>query len=158
MIGEVSDCPGFIDAVGIESPGLTSAPAIGLYVADIIKGKLNPAEKTDFIERRKASVDPKSLSFEEHQQLIARNHAYGNIICRCEVISEGEIIDAIRRPLGATTLDGVKRRTRSGMGRCQGGFCAPKIMEIISRETGREETELIKSGEHSLLLSDKLER
>ena len=91
-------------------------------VADILKEKAELHEKDNFIATRKGILDPKSLSKEERSRLIKENPAYGNIICRCETISEGEILDAIHRPLGAKSLDGVKRRTRAGMGRCQAGF------------------------------------
>ena len=89
---------------------------------------------------------------EERKQLIKENPAYGNIICRCESVTEGEIIDAIRRPLGAKSLDGVKRRTRAGMGRCQSGFCAPRTMEILSRELGIPMSEITKAGGDSKLI------
>lgn len=122
IIGEVEDAEGFIDCAGIESPGLTSCPAIGEMVAKILKEKMGLEEKSDFVSRRKGILDPKTLSMEERNDLIKEHPAYGNIICRCEMISEGEIIDAIKRPLGAKSLDGIKRRTRAGMGRCQSGF------------------------------------
>lgn len=134
IIKELEDAKGFIDCAGIESPGLTSSPAIGKMVADILKEKLNLEENPNFIGTRKGILDPNTLSLEERNQLIKEQPAYGNIICRCEMITEGEIIDAIRRPLGAKSLDGVKRRTRAGMGRCQAGFCSPKTMEILERE------------------------
>ena len=146
IIEEAPDVKGFIDCAGIESPGLTSAPAIGVMVADMLRDKMGLEEKADFIAERKAILDPKELSAEERKALIKENPAYGNIICRCESVSEGEIIDAIRRPLGAKSLDGVKRRTRAGMGRCQAGFCMPKTMEILARELGVDITEITKSG------------
>lgn len=90
--------------------------------------------------------------FEEKQKLIAQNPAYANMICRCESISEGEILDAIHRPVGATTVDGVKRRTRAGMGRCQGGFCSPKVVAILSRELGVPMEEIRKSDQDSVML------
>ena len=90
---------------------------------------------------------------EERHALIQQNPAYANIICRCEMVSEGEILDAIHRPLGARSVDGVKRRTRAGMGRCQGGFCAPRVMELLSEELGVPQTQLTKSGGGSLLLT-----
>ncbi len=86
------------------------------------------------------------LSEEEQNQLIQENPAYGQIVCRCEKITEGEILDAIHRPLGATTLDGIKRRTRAGMGRCQAGFCTPKVMEILERELQIELKDIRKNG------------
>lgn len=152
IIGEVEDAKGFIDCAGIESPGLTSCPAIGVMVADILKEKMNLKEKTDFIPTRKGILNPNDLSMEERNMLIKEQPAYGNIICRCEMITEGEIVDAIRRPLGAKSLDGVKRRTRAGMGRCQSGFCSPRTMEILARERGVSLFEITKSGGQSRLV------
>lgn len=132
IIGETEK--DFIDCAGIESPGLSSAPAIGEMVADILKKKYDLKEKENFVSTRKGIADLNAMSLEERNEYIRRNPAYGNIICRCEMVSEGEIIDAIKRPVGARSLDGVKRRTRAGMGRCQAGFCSPRTMEILARE------------------------
>ena len=101
IIEEVEDAKGFIDCAGIESPGLTSCPAIGVMVADLLKEKMGLVKKENFIATRKGILDPDTLSKEERKALIKENPAYGNIICRCEMVTEGEIIDAIRRPLGA---------------------------------------------------------
>lgn len=152
IIEEAADAPGFIDCAGIESPGLTSAPAIGERVAGILREKLGLEEKENFISKRKGILRPASLSFEERNALIRENPAYGNIICRCEMVTEGEIREAIRRPLGAKSLDGVKRRTRAGMGRCQSGFCSPKVMEILAQELGVDLAEITKAGEGSNLI------
>ena len=152
IIEEAADAPGFIDCAGIESPGLTSAPAIGERVAEILREKLGLEEKENFISKRKGILRPASLSFEERNALIRENPAYGNIICRCEMVTEGEIREAIRRPLGAKSLDGVKRRTRAGMGRCQSGFCSPKAMEILAQELGVDLAEITKAGEGSNLI------
>lgn len=146
IIGEVEDAPNFIDCAGIESPGLTSSPAIGEMVGNIFKEKLNLKEKLNWKKTRRGILNPSTLSMDERNELIKKQPAYGNIICRCESISEGEIIDAIHRPLGARSLDGVKRRTRAGMGRCQAGFCSPKTMEIINRELGLDYENITKSG------------
>lgn len=154
VIGEPEDAPLFIDCAGIESPGLTSAPAIGEMVAGILRDKMQLKEKEHFIAVRKGVLNPNTLSIEERNELIKKEPAYGNIICRCETVSEGEIIDAIRRPLGARSLDGVKRRTRAGMGRCQSGFCSPKVMEILARECGAELTEITKSGKGSEIITE----
>ena len=121
-------------------------------VADILKEKMGLEEKEDFIATRKGILNPETLTKEERKQLIKENPAYGNIICRCEMISEGEIIDSIRRPVGAKSLDGVKRRTRAGMGRCQAGFCSPKTMEILARELGVDMSEITKSGGNSKII------
>lgn len=152
IIKELEDAPGFIDCAGIESPGLTSCPAIGKMAAGIVRDYLKLEENENFVGTRKGILDPKNLSKEEYKQLIKEDPAYGNIICRCEMITEGEIIDAIRRPLGAKSLDGVKRRTRAGMGRCQSGFCAPRTMEILQRELQIPMTEITKSGGKSKLV------
>lgn len=152
IIGEVPDAPGFIDVAGIESPGLTCAPAIGVYVADIVKKLLSLAEKENFIAERRGIPSMALASGQERQRLILENPAYANVICRCEMVTEGEIIDAIRRPVGARTTDGIKRRTRAGMGRCQSGFCNPKVVEILARELGVDESEVLKSGEDSWYL------
>lgn len=92
-------------------------------------------------------------SREERMRLIAENPAYANVVCRCELVTEGEILNAIHRPLGATTLDGVKRRTRAGMGRCQSGFCSPKVVEILARELHKDMGEITKFGAGSVFLS-----
>ena len=152
LIGELPDAPGFIDCAGIESPGLTSCPAIGEMVAEIVKEKLGLREKEHFIGTRKGILDPDTLTKEERAELIKKEPAYGNIICRCEMVTEGEIIDAIRRPLGAKSLDGVKRRTRAGMGRCQAGFCSPRSMEILARELGVSMSEITKTGGDSKIV------
>ena len=146
VIGEVEDANGFFDAAGIESPGLTSAPAIGEYLAKVIADKYGFSFKENFKSTRKGIVKPDTLSLEERNELIKKQPAYGNIICRCEMVTEGEIIDAIRRPLGARSLDGVKRRTRAGMGRCQAGFCSPRTMEILEREVPMSMYDISKNG------------
>lgn len=149
MIGEAEDAPGFIDVAGMESPGLSCAPATGEYVADIVKNLLHPSEKENYISTRKEIPNIALSSDEERQKLIKENPAYGNVICRCEMVTEGEILDAIRRQLGARTSDGIKRRTRAGMGRCQSGFCNPRVVEILARELQIEESQVRKSGENS---------
>ena len=151
VIGEAPDAPGFINAAGIESPGLSSAPAIGELAARLAADFLSLKKKEDFISERKI-LRPATLSMEERNRLIKGNPAYGNIICRCEMISEGEIIDAIHRPLGARSLDGIKRRTRAGMGRCQSGFCSPRTMEILAREIPMPMSDVTKNGIGSSLI------
>ncbi len=151
IIEEVKEAPGFVDCAGIESPGLTSCPAIGEMVADIVAGILNPAKKDDWNGKRRGILNPSEMSIEERNELIKKNPAYGQIICRCESVSEGEIIDSIKRPLGARSLDCVKRRTRAGMGRCQAGFCSPRVMEIINRELAIPIEEITKSGGKSVI-------
>jgi glycerol-3-phosphate dehydrogenase len=146
VIGEAEDAEGFFNAAGIESPGLSSAPAIGEMVAQMVAEKLDLAPNPDFSGERKGILRPDTLSMEERNELIRSNPAYGNIICRCEMISEGEILDAIHRPLGARSLDAVKRRTRAGMGRCQAGFCSPRTMEILEREVPMSMYDITKNG------------
>ena len=146
IIKEVEDAPGFIDCAGIESPGLTSAPAIGRMAAELAKKILDLQENPTFCGARKGILNPAELPAKERNELIRKNPAYGRIVCRCEMISEGEILDAIHRPLGATTMDGIKRRTRAGMGRCQAGFCTPKTMEILERELKIRQEEITKNG------------
>ena len=141
-----------MDCAGIESPGLSSAPAIGERVAAIVEGLFKPSKNVDFIDTRKGILNPKKLSEDEYKELIKEKPEYGNIICRCEMITEGEIMDAVNRPLGAKSLDGVKRRTRAGMGRCQAGFCSPRTMEIIARERGISQLDITKSGGKSRIV------
>lgn len=149
IIGELPEAPGFFDCAAIESPGLTSSPAIGKLIAGLLKDKLGLTEKDDFISTRTGIFNPASLSQEERTRLIQEKPAYGTIICRCEMISEGEILDAIHRPLGAKSLDGIKRRVRAGAGRCQGGFCSPRVLELLSRELKLGQCDITKSGGNS---------
>lgn len=153
IIEALPENPAFFDVAGIESPGLSAAPAIGTYVADMVL-RFQPADKKEhFIETRKGITNMALADEKEREQLIRKNPAYANVICRCELVTEGEILDAIHRPLGATTLDGIKRRTRTGMGRCQAGFCAPKTVEILARELGKDMSEITKHGEGSQFLT-----
>ena len=153
VLGEAEGAEGFFNAAGIESPGLSSAPAIGEYLAGMIAEKLHAQKKEDFQSRRRDIPCVAESTPEEIQALIAQDPAYGNVICRCETVTEGEILNAIRRPLGARSLDGVKRRTRAGMGRCQAGFCSPRTMEILARELKKDPLELTKAGGDSRLLT-----
>lgn len=152
IIGEAEDAPGFFDAAGIESPGLTSAPAIGRFLAAEVARKAGAAEKPHWQPVRKGILRPELLSMEERAELIKKNPAYGTIVCRCEGVSEGEIVDSLTRTLGARSLDGVKRRVRQGMGRCQAGFCTPRTMEIIERELGIPMEKICKNAPGSELL------
>lgn len=126
--------PGFFEAACIESPGLSSAPAIGKYMADMVAGSLGAELNQNFNPRRVGPLRPMELGEEDQKKLIAENPQYGKIVCRCEKVTQGEILDAIHRTVGATTLDGIKRRTRAGMGRCQAGFCTTRVMEILAQE------------------------
>lgn len=145
VIGE-STVEGFYNVAGIESPGLSCAPAIACDIAARVSSKLQLKEKLHFQAKRKGIPQFSKLSNTEREKLIDQNPLYGKIVCRCEVVTEGEIVDSIRRPVGAKDLDGVKRRTRAGMGRCQAGFCAPRIMEIIARELGCDMQDVTKLG------------
>ena len=156
IVEEVADAPGFFDAAGIESPGLTSSPAIAEMMVGLIEDKYNFPKKDNFIAKRKGIVHMEDLSIEEKNEMIKKNPQYGNIVCRCEMVTEGEIVDAINRPLGSRSLDAIKRRTRQGMGRCQAGFCTPRTMEILSRELGIPMTEITKKGEGSNMLVGKI--
>jgi len=151
IIGEAAE--GFFDAAGIESPGLSSAPAIGLHLAKMIAEKAGAKEKTDFIATRKGIPHVSAMAREERAALIKERPDYGTIVCRCENVSEGEIVDSIRRTLGAKSLDGIKRRVRQGMGRCQAGFCTPRTMEILSRETGIPMEEICKNQPGSEMIT-----
>ena len=156
IIGE-SEIPNFYNFDGIESPGLTASPAIAVDVAEEIAARLKAVKKANFNPRRRGIPCFAKMSDSEREQLIAQNPLYGKIVCRCENVTEGEIVDSIRRPLGATDLDGVKRRTRAGMGRCQMGFCTPRIMEILSRELGKDMTEITKYGKGSRVVVGRTE-
>ena len=153
VLGEAEDAEGFFNAAGIDSPGLSSAPAIGCFLAEQIAEKLEAKKKVNFHSSRKDIPCVAESTPEEIARLVANDPAYGNVICRCEMGTEGEIINAIKRPLGARSLDGVKRRTRAGMGRCQSGFCSPRVMEILTRELQVSSLELTKSGKDSYLLT-----
>lgn len=155
IIGEAADAEGFMDVAGIESPGLSSAPAIGVMVAELLRDKMGLEEKADFIAERKGILNPSELSLKERNELIRKYPAYGTVICRCESVTEGEIIDAIRRPVGARSLDGIKRRTRAGMGRCQSGFCSPRTMEILERELHLSMEQITKSGGSSRIVAGR---
>lgn len=145
IIEEVIDAKGFIDVAGIESPGLSASPAIGKYVAELLKdidGDFE--EKENFNPKRKPMIYFMELSDGEKKEIIKKDPRYGRIICRCENITEGEIVDSIHRNAGGKTIDGIKRRIRPGSGRCQGGFCQPKVMEILARELGKDISEIVK--------------
>lgn len=147
----------FLLVAGIESPGLASSPAIAEYVLELLqKASIKASPSKSATRYRKKIKRISKATPEQAAKLIADNPLYANIICRCETISEAEIVESIHRPLGAKSIDAVKFRTRSGMGRCQGGFCSPKVAEILSRELGIPLSEVTKSGGASkMLISDK---
>ena len=143
---------GFLNLAGIKSPGLTAAAAIGEYVVEILKDAgVNLEEKESYDDSRK-KMRFKELTLQEKQAVIAQNPAYGRVICRCETITEGEIIDACHTPIPPCSIDGVKRRTNAGMGRCQGGFCGPRVMEILCRECDINPLDVTQDGEYSNIL------
>jgi glycerol-3-phosphate dehydrogenase len=154
----IINCPiqGAVNAAGIDSPGLTAAPAIALMVVDMLRdhGLLlrekayNPIRR---VRKRFAEMDNS-----ERAEAISRDPLYGRIICRCETVTEGEIVDAIKRPAGARTVDGIKRRLRAGMGRCQGGFCMPRIVEILSRELKVPYMDIVKDSREGFIFTGKL--
>lgn len=155
IIGFDNELIGFYDVAGIESPGLTAAPAIAKHVSKEIATYLNLGINLHFNPIRKAIPQISALPNEVREKLIKENPLYGHIICRCEVVSEGEIVEAIHRVPGAKDLDGIKRRTRAGMGRCQMGFCTPKIMEILARELHEDIDEITKNGHHSYMVEKR---
>lgn len=155
IIGEAPDAPGFINAAAIESPGLSSSPLIGEMVRDIVAEKLQPKMNPAFNPVRKGIRRFADMSIEEKREMLKKHPEYGRIVCRCEYVTEGEILDAIRRPLGATNLDGIKRRTRAGAGRCQQGFCISRVMELLQSELGLSPLEITKFGGNSRILLGK---
>ena len=155
IIGEVEDAENFINAAGIESPGLSSAPAIAEMVEKIVIDKLAPEKCAEFNPIREGIPKFREMNNEERKAIIAKIPQYGKIVCRCETVTEGEILDAIRRPLGAKNLDGVKRRTRAGMGRCQAGFCSAKILNLLAKELNVNPIEITKFGGNSNFLVGK---
>lgn len=157
IVGPSEECPGYFEAIGIESPGLSSAPAIGLDLSAAVAAYLSLARKEMIVPYPLPPVPFHDMTPEQREKAIQDDPSYGNIICRCEVVTEAEIRRAIRRPVGARSVDGVKRRTRAGMGRCQGGFCCPRVAAILSEETGIPLKEITKNGGESYLLSDTIE-
>ena len=141
---------------GVRSTGLTLSVAMGKYVVEIVKESgLNLEFKSDFVKTRKGIKFFHTLSLQEQDKLISENPLYGNVICRCETITEGEIVDALKRPLAARSMDAIKRRVRAGTGRCQGGYCGPKVIEIIARELNISFEEVNKNISGSYMISGK---
>lgn len=155
IIGAADACENLYNAAGMQSPGLTAAPAVAELIAKEIARVSGAAEKANFI-----AALPKKKAFcrmtrDEQAAAIAENNLYGRVICRCETVTEGEIVDAINSPVGATTVDGVKRRTRAGMGRCQGGFCGPRVTQILARELNIPIPEVLKERADSNMFYEK---
>lgn len=151
------DIPGFINLVGIESPGLTSAPAIALMIRDMVGENMPLIKKDNFIAERQGRAGTFSeLSPEERADLVADEPDYGEIVCRCEQITKREILDAIRNPLANRTILGIKYRARAMMGRCQGGFCMPRIVEILEKEFGYRPEDFILNRPGSRLFTGRV--
>jgi glycerol-3-phosphate dehydrogenase len=146
---------GLVHVAGIQSPGLASAPAIAERVKEIIREERHPAVNGKFSPVRKRRVRLSDLSLREQDDLIRANPLYGHIVCRCENVSEQEVVRALHGDIPARSLDGVKRRTRAGQGRCQGGFCTPRIVDIASREMNIEKDHVLKSEGKSYVLSGR---
>lgn len=148
----INEKDNFFNVAGIESPGLSSAPAIGKYIAGEIAKKLSAKEKSSFNPNRQRDTFFKDMSLEEKNEYIKAHPEFGHTICRCESVTEGEILHALRTNPKARDLDGIKRRTRAQMGRCQGGFCSPYITMIIAKELGIDPLEVTKMGKGSNIL------
>lgn len=155
FIIEESNVKGFINVAGIESPGLTAAPAFAKYVVNELLSKTLELEKIDFNPYRKKVTRINEMTDDEKQELFNKNPKYGKIICRCEGITEGEVIESIHRNCGARSITGVKNRVRAGAGRCQGGFCQPVILSILARELNMDPMEINYSKENSKILKAK---
>lgn len=148
--------PSMINLAGMQSPALTSAPAIAQDVVEMVaECGIRLEKKVGYRPFRPKPVILAELTAEEINELVRKNPAYGEIICRCESISRGEILDAIHAPIPALTVDAVKRRTRAGMGRCQGGFCGPRVLEVLSRELGVDMTEICKNNPGSYMVTGR---
>ena len=155
IIEESKAYPGFIDLAGIKSPGLSSAPAIAKMAAEMLKADgLALEPDPDFVDKREHIVF-KELSAEEKNELIRRDPRYGRVVCRCETITEGEIVAALHSPIPPRSINGVKRRCNAGMGRCQGGFCGPRVQEIIARELGIDQAEVLLEQAGSTILTGR---
>ncbi len=156
IIQYAKDNDHFLNLIGIESPGLASSPAIAEYVEELVLKVIGtPDLNPNYNPSRTEPIIFRELSMEEKEAVIAKDPAYAHIICRCETITEGEIRAAIKAPAGAIDVDGVKRRTRAGMGRCQGGFCGSKVLEILSEELGKPINEIDKFGGESKIIYER---
>jgi glycerol-3-phosphate dehydrogenase len=156
ILGEAQDAPLFFNAGGVESPGLTSSPAIAKHLAELVADRLGAGKKESFDPIRKGIPKFREMTDKQRAKAISINPDYAKIVCRCETVTEAEIREAIRRPVGARTVDGIKRRTRAGMGRCQAGFCTPKTLEILSEELHISPLEVTKFGGNSKYLEGYL--
>ena len=150
-----SEVEGLFNAAGMQSPGLTAAPAVAEEIAEAV-GKFMPLEKkADFKAALPKQIHFTRLTDNEKHDLIEKDPLFGRVICRCETVTEGEIVAAIKAPCGATTVDAVKRRTRAGMGRCQGGFCGPRVTQILARELGISVADVLKERKDPIYITKK---
>lgn len=153
IIRPAKGMPHLLHLAGIKSPGLSAAPAIGEYAAELLeKSGLSLEKKADWNGKRE-QIRFKELSDAEKAAVIAKDARYGRVICRCETITEGEIVAAIHSPIPPCSIDGIKRRAGSGMGRCQGGFCGPRVLDILARELGRNPLDIRQDGEGTYILT-----
>ena len=153
-LDERDDLEGYVNLSGVRSTGLTLSVAMGKYVVQQMQYHgAGLHSKDGFISKRKGIVKFSECTPEEQEALIRENPLYGNVICRCETITEAEILQAIHRPLGAKSVDAVKRRVRAGTGRCPGGFCGPKVIEILARELGCAPTDINKNNAGSYMVT-----
>ena len=143
----------FLSLAGIRSPGLSASPAIAEYACNMLKEAGLELKEKDKYEDSRSIVHFRDLPEEEKMKIVEKNPLYGRVICRCETVTEGEIVDAIHSPIPPVSVDGVKRRVGAGMGRCQGGFCGPKVVEILSRELGIDKTQITKDRKGSYILT-----
>ena len=155
-IGESRSARNFLNLGGIKSPGLTAAAAIGRYAAGLLRDMGLVLNKKDDFDDTREIIRFKELPDEEKNRLISEDPAFGRVICRCETITEGEIVAALHSVIPARSINGVKRRCGAGMGRCQGGFCSPRVCRIIARELGIDETEVLEEKEGSNVLYSRL--
>ena len=155
IIGEASDAKGFFNIAGTKSPGLSSAPAIALDIASMVLNRLGDVTKKEIFKQNRPQIHFMELSPEEKAEVIAKDSRYGRIICRCENITEGEIVDVIHRMVGAKTVDGIKKRCRPGSGRCQGGFCGPRVQEILARELKTDLDKIVLDKKGAYILTGK---
>lgn len=152
VIEEAKDVPHFINLIGVDSPGLAAAPAIAEYVENIVSSMIPLQLKSQPRQPRRQWIILNRMSVEEKQAMFEQNPKFGQMVCRCELVSEGEIIDVIHRNAGARTVKAVKRRVRAGAGRCQGGFCEPRVIAILARELGLKPTQVLLDSDESIIL------
>ncbi|MCL1855298.1 MAG: NAD(P)/FAD-dependent oxidoreductase [Clostridia bacterium] len=156
LVGAVQGVPGAYEAVGIESPGLTASPAIAEALRELIAGDMGLIPKKEWRPYPRVDKPFSAMTLDERIKAVERNRSHGNMVCRCEQVTEAEVRASVRRPAGARSIDGVKRRTRAGMGRCQGGFCSPRVLEILSEERGISPLQVTKGADGSVLLTGEI--